>query len=118
MPGANNYSGPTELLYRVQHGSRAAVFTAPGQGSHIHPDGGSPVAADATWRSDAAAMLWWFPLDLADRYGGLVVSGGHDGPPWLLLPGERAEEIAAELRARGCSVRSATQPEPATARSR
>ena len=48
-------------------------------------------------------MLEWFPRDLIDKYGGEIWSSVHNGDA-LSLPGEKAEEIADDLRSRGNKV--------------
>jgi hypothetical protein len=47
--------------------------------------------------------LDWFPRDLIEKYGG---EAEYSGPNYdnLRLPREAAEEIADELRTRGCTV--------------
>ena len=52
----------------------------------------------------AASMLSWFPQDLIDKYGGSVASPSFDGAFSLVLPSEVAEDIAVDLRTRGCTV--------------
>lgn len=47
-------------------------------------------------------QLEWFPKDLIDKYGGQVTSTARG--PVLDLPGDMAEQIADELRARGHTV--------------
>jgi len=63
----------------------------------------------ARGRTDAAVD--WFPKDVIDKYGGeiqLTPNGYH-----LYLPGENADRIAAELRARGHSVEESNDDLPA-----
>ena len=48
-------------------------------------------------------QLEWFPEDLIVKYGGEVGETVHNGPA-LDLPGDKAEEIAADLRAMGHRV--------------
>jgi hypothetical protein len=52
----------------------------------------------------ASTMLSWFPDDLIEKYGGSALAPGFDGEWSLYLPFEAAEEIATDLRARGCTV--------------
>lgn len=48
-------------------------------------------------------QLEWFPRDLIVKYGGAVGVTVHNGPV-LDLPGDKAEQIAADLRALGHTV--------------
>lgn len=51
----------------------------------------------------ANTMLKWFPEDLIDKYGGYTQHSMASDDS-LYLPEEKAEEIAADLRARGHTV--------------
>jgi hypothetical protein len=51
----------------------------------------------------ANTELRWFPKDLIEKYGGLVMPSMASDDS-LYLPAEKAEEIADELRRRGHKV--------------
>ncbi|WP_156628638.1 hypothetical protein [Mycobacterium sp. 1274756.6] len=56
----------------------------------------------------AQEQLDWFPKQLIEKYAGRKANSVHSGE-FLELPGERADEIAAELRAMGHTVERTDQ---------
>ena len=81
------------------------------RGGDIPPDGTPFTPDDVAWGDDGWYLgpwlpeeeVRWFPEDLIDKYGGEV---DRDNPNYdqLFLPGDAADEIAEELRARGHRV--------------
>ena len=56
-----------------------------------------------------ATMLGWFPKDLITKYSGDEADSVHNGE-FLILPAERADEIASDLTARGHVVERSELP--------
>ncbi len=76
----------------------------------IDPAGPFDAAVDVTGFADGFYPAWlhqdmltWFPRDLVAKYGGEEALSLHNGE-FLVLPADRADEIAADLVGRGHTV--------------